>query len=59
MEGNCKKEIQDSIKRFKEFYKVMEVEIDDKNGNKMKTSLAWVKKLPELIQHIIEEYNIK
>ena len=59
MEGNLKQEIQDSIKSFEEFYEVMEVELDDKNGNKMTSSLAWVKKLPELIQTIIRENNIK
>ena len=59
MEGNLKKEIQDSMKSFEEFYEVMEVELDDKNGNKMTSSLAWVKKLPELIQTIIRENNIK
>ena len=46
MEGNLKKEIQDSMKSFEEFYEVMEVELDDKNGNKMTSSIAWVKKLP-------------
>ena len=59
MEGNLKQEIQDSIKSFEEFYEVMEVEMDDKNGNKMVTSLSWVKKLPELIKEIIEKNNIK
>ena len=59
MEGNLKKEIQDSMRSFEEFYEVMEVELDDKNGNKMTSSLAWVKKLPELIQTIIRENNIK
>ena len=47
------------MKSFEEFYEVMEVELDDKNGNKMTSSLAWVKKLPELIQTIIRENNIK
>ena len=58
MEGNLKQEIQDSIKSFEEFYEVMELELDDKNGNKMTSSLAWVKKLPELIQTIIRENNL-
>ena len=58
MEGNFK-EIQDSMKNFEEFYKVMEVELDDKNGNKMTSSLALVKKPPKLIQTIIRETNIK
>ena len=59
MEGNLKKEIQDSINSFEDFYEVEPIEILDKNGNKMVTSLAWVKKLQELIQHIIKKNNIK
>ena len=59
MEGNLKREIKESINSFAEFYEVKQVEIEDKNGNKMITSLSWVKKLPELIQHIIEKNNIK
>ena len=59
MEGDLKREIQNSMKSFEEFYEVMEVELEDKNGNMMTSSLAWVKKLPELIQTIIRENNIK
>ena len=59
MEGNLKKEIQESINSFEEFYEVEQVDIEDKHGKMMVSSLAWVKKLPELIQHIIEKNNIK
>ena len=59
MEGNLKKEIQDSINSFEGFYDVEQVEIDDKHGKKMISSLSWVTKLPELIKHIVEKNNIK
>ena len=59
MEGNLKKEIRDSINSFESYYEVEPIEIEDKNGNKMVTSLAWCSKLKKLIEHIVEKNNIK
>ena len=58
-EGNLEKEIRESINSWQEYYKVKEVEILDKQGKPMKSSLAWVKDLNGLISAIIKETNIQ
>ena len=58
-EGNLKKEIRESINSWEEFYEVKEVEILDKQGKPMKSSLAWVKDLNGLISAIIKKTGIK
>ena len=58
-EGNLEKEIRESINSWQEYYEVKEVEILDKQGKPMKSSLAWVKNLNGLIATIIKETNIQ
>ena len=58
-EGNLEKELRESIDSWKDFYEVKEVDILDKQGNTMKSSLAWVKDLNGLISAIIKETNIQ
>ena len=58
-EDNLEQEIRDSINSWQHLYSVKEVEIKDKNGNPMKSSLAWVNDLNGLIATIIKENNIK
>ena len=58
-EGNIEREIRDSINSWEQFYEVKEVEILDKEGKPMKSSLAWVKDLNGLINAIIKETGIQ
>ena len=58
-EGNLEREIRESIRSWERFYEVKEVEIMDKNGLPMKSSMAWVSDLNGLISAIIEEENIQ
>ena len=58
-EGNLERELRESIDSWGKFYEVKEVEILDKNGNPMKSSLAYVNDLNGLISAIIKETGIK
>ena len=58
-EGNLEREIRESMQSWEKFYEVKEVEITDKHGNTMKSSMAWVNNLNGLISAIIEEEDIQ
>ena len=58
-EGNLEQEIRDSINSWSSFYDVKEVEILDKTGKPMRSSMAWVNDLNGLIDTIVKENNIQ
>ena len=58
-EGNLERELRERIDSWEEFYEVKEVDILDKQGKPMKSSLAWVKDLNSLISSIIKKTNIQ